>query len=449
MGKKVVWYEKGTNVVKQVLYESNTDDIDIKQLNNILLIRDGDTIAKCIFDEIADNGQGRYRASISDLPTLPIMGINVVNDFVQSRDGISEKLGIDSYQKINIFNSGIVPVICNNQDYNRQTAMNTFRDWTGLFGRTYPLSYGKFHTNVSYKKEDMDKYKNILAGKYKLLTEKKPKYYAGYVFLSYAFELYDGSITKPTPPRMILLGDKYNKNMVWIHTIDCDTPGNETWFDMRCFFNNYHTPLDGGINDQRNIPEHKLMVSKISAVFQKTDLKGKYDKDIIKSIIVYCSKPVPVYDFEKTEIEYLHFVLGRSMNGAGDDDDYDTIVRNGWTGYVYSGDEASGLPNSFMGRYNLAFNREFNKEGLVPTKFTEEVINSIVLYRVEKFYIGEDKDNIRELDLSSIQANENINVDASGWWNTAGDMFVYNQRLHLFNYRQEFKIDANNIIGRS
>ncbi|MDR0755102.1 MAG: hypothetical protein LBF04_06915, partial [Prevotellaceae bacterium] len=430
---KVIWYEKGTNAQKQVVYqsESKAADVQIAQLNNVLLIRDGDKIAKCMFDTV----ENKYKASISDLPALPLIKIDITDDFVKSKEGISGRLDIDSSQKSTIYENG-VPVICNNQDYSISTAMNTFRDWTGLFSTGVGITglYHYYITNASYKSETVETWKKMIAGKYKLLTEKKPKYYSGYVFLSYAFELFDGSITKPAPPRMFLLGDNYNKDMIWIYKIDCNEPGNSSWFSMLCYFNNHHVSAV-----ENNIPENKLKVSQIKVKFSELDLK--FDKDIIKSVIVYCSKPVNVYDFEKLELEYLHFVLGETMGGAGDDNNYDNGLPMGKTGYVYSGDEASGLSDNYKGRYSLALDKEFEKEGLIPTRFKENVINSVVLYKVEKFYTGESKDLERILDLSGIEANENITVDASGWYNTSGEMFVYNQRLHLFNYRQEFKFD--------
>ncbi|MDR2065729.1 MAG: hypothetical protein LBP85_08505 [Prevotellaceae bacterium] len=422
---KVIWYEKGTNVENQVVYqsESKAADIHVEQLNNVLLIRDKDRIVKCIFDVT----ESKYKASISDLPALPKINVFIKDSFVVDSGRITKSLHIvggakrQPWENLNTVR---------NADYDIKNTMNNFRDPSVLFGGTLGQTFMK---GIEYSQEDLDSYKAIIAGKYKLLTEKKKKYYAGYVFLSYAFELFDGSITKPTPPRMFLLGDEYNKNMFWIYNINGDDDSfKDISFDG--FLNNYHVAVG-----DLNVAESKLKVSQIVVSFNENSLN--YDKDIIKSIVVYCSKPLSVYDWENLEVEYLHFVLGRSFDGDTDDHP----VPNGQTEYVE--DDSDVTYNGFEGRYNFRMDSDFDTEGLVPLRFTEAVVNSIVLYRAEKFYVGETRDLIRILDLSSIQSNENISVDASGWWNTSGEMFVYNQRLHLFNYRQEFMNDANNAIS--
>jgi hypothetical protein len=437
---KVVWYERGTNALKQVVYESDSaaEEVYVAQLNNVLLIKDNNIIAKCIFD-VTEN---RYKTAISDLPALPKMTIEIKDDYVTDKNLVTQLLKFSGFKWASVNSDGSVPV-CKRKTLltaaEKQTTTNQMRDYfrwfnTPLFSNTI-IKYG---TNFCYDPDDKEALRASLAGKYKLLTESKKKYYAGYVFLSYAFELFDGSITKPSPPRMILLGDEYNKDMLWAHTIDIGD--DTTSFSVTMAINNYH--VGAGVP---NIRENKIGVSSITVSFSAESLD--YDKDIIKSVVVYCSKPLNVYDFENLEIEYLHYVLGPAA--GGDDNDFDVTVKNGYTGYTVSGDESGGVSALAEGRYNFAMDLNLEKEGLVPTKFTESVLNSIILYRVERFYTGEKKDLSRELDLSSVQSNENIPVDSSGWWNTSGEMFLYNQRLHLFNYRQEFKQDANGVIQTS
>jgi hypothetical protein len=439
MGKQIVWYEKGTNIVKQIIYESESDEVDIKQLNNMLLIRDGDRIAKCIFDENADNGNGRYRTAITDLPALPILNFNIKDDYVADRDQLDGQIHVDHASKSRVSQSGLN---IRNDDYDITQAMNTLREYQYAFPSIFSTD---FITNLSLKPEDTEKFKNAIKGKYLLLTSKKPKYYAGYVFISYAFELFDGSITKPSPPQMFLLGDPYYKDLVWFQYLNYDDDNLEgSGFSYRAHIRtSVRTTPESPNNPGYNIFENYLNVSQIAVSIREADIMS-YDKDIIKSVVVYCSKPVPVYDFDNFEIEYLHFVIGTTDIGGSTDDE---PVINTHT-FLLRDDEAAH--NSLIeGKYNLCMSTNFEKEGVVKLKLTENVVNSIILYRTEKFISGEKSNLNRILDLSSIQANENMQADASGWWDTSGEMFVYNQRLHLFNYKQNFKLDANNIIART
>jgi hypothetical protein len=439
MGKKVVWYEKGTNAVKQVLYESNTDDIDIKQLNNILLIRDGNTIAKCIFDEFADNGQGRYKTAIADLPALPIMSITTEKKIVEDGDDIAMWLDWTS-STIKQYNEAIV-----DHDIASQFKyLNLFRDYNYYLNYRGAFPEGADHcemrTNLLYRGEQLEELKNTIWGKYKLLAGKEKKYYAGYVFISYAFELYDGSITKPAPMKMLRLGDNYDRDFFYIHHMDTDK---RNGVQVRGFLSTIGTPEQGKLRVFKN----RMHVEKISVKFSSLN----YDEDIIKGIVIFCSAPIPIYDFENLKPERLHFSITTPY--AGNDNDAERRqIDYDRTSYVIDGNESNfdiammSVYYGVYGRYNLTMD-ENKEEGLKQIELTEKILSNIILYRVEKFNVNASSSELtKDLDLTGIETNENMVADASGWWNTGGEMFVYNQRLHLFNYIQKFHLDGNNVL---
>jgi hypothetical protein len=435
---KVIWYEKGTNIEKQVVYESESAaaDVRIEQLNNILLIRDGDTIAKCIFDEIAD----KYKASISDLPALPIMNITTEKKIVEDGDDIVIWLNYTS-SVVKRYNKAIV----NNHVISQFKYLNLFRDYN------YLLSYNgsvfepkaedcRMKTNILYRSEELDKLKNEIWGKYKLLAEKEKKYYAGYVFISYAFELYDGSITKPAPIRMLLLGDNYDRDFFYIHNLDTNKSNG---VQVNGFLSTIGTPEQGNLRVFKN----RMHVEKLTVEFSSLN----YDKDIIKSVVIFCSAPIPIYDFENLKPERLHFSI-TTPYGGDDNDAEDHEINYNRTSYVTDGDEDNlhiNYINMFynaFGRYNMSMDAN-EEEGLKQIELTEKTLSNIILYKVEKFNINGNSAGLKkDLDLTGIETNENMIADASGWWDTGGDMFVYNQRLHLFNYNQTFHLDGNNVL---
>lgn len=72
-----------------------------------------------------------------------------------------------------------------------------------------------------------------------------------------------------------------------------------------------------------------------------------------------------------------------------------------------------------------------------------EEIEKSLFFQVLSIDVKDKSDEYKVISLDDVTTNKTLRVDASGWMNTTGRMFVYNNRLHLFNTKQEFVKDAN------
>ena len=124
---------------------------------------------------------------------------------------------------------------------------------------------------------------------------------------------------------------------------------------------------------------------------------GEEFKDTITKINVYAT---PVYSF------------------------YDSNSVNLENAAVVGSD---GLPSSMVGERRLK----------------SEDIEKSLFFQVLSIDIKNKSDEYEVVSLDDVTTNKTLRVDASGWMNTTGRMFVYNNRLHLFNTKQEFVEDAN------
>lgn len=88
---------------------------------------------------------------------------------------------------------------------------------------------------------------------------------------------------------------------------------------------------------------------------------------------------------------------------------------------------SDGLPSSMVGERKLKL----------------EEIEKSLFFQVLSIDLKKQNDEYEVVSLDDVTTNKTLRVDASGWMNTTGRMFVYNNRLHLFNTKQEFVEDAN------
>lgn len=76
-------------------------------------------------------------------------------------------------------------------------------------------------------------------------------------------------------------------------------------------------------------------------------------------------------------------------------------------------------------------------------KLKSEEIEKSLFFQVLSIDLKKQNDEYEVVSLDDVTTNKTLRVDASGWMNTTGRMFIYNNRLHLFNTKQEFVEDAN------
>ncbi|MDR0970540.1 MAG: hypothetical protein LBM67_08410 [Lentimicrobiaceae bacterium] len=429
---KVVWYKKGTNEVQQEL-GNFSGEIEISQLNNVLLIRDGDIISKHIFD----NEQNKYLNPISDLPALPNIKITTESYNVLDRSAVEKVMKIASQgTKIQAGSTAEDDVnrikAAADFDYthdNPDSAWNCAAEIINL-RKEGSESDEYFFIGQQIQPQDLEDYKKALIGKYNLLVKSKPKFYHGYIFLSYAFELFDGSITKPTPPICLYLGDKFSKDFLYVSKLEDNDEDDDNLVDRRVkvFMTN------GNVLNRKREEQHNIRVESVKIQFDTLD----YNKDIIKSVVLYASEPIAPYDFENMRVDQIPVIWGYPISIIL------PIYPPPTTKYEYA-DIFKGIYQNYSqgqirARTNISFSED-RTEALQENKLKTEDLDNVILYKVKSFLITKDTPKEYQLDLTALTTNQNMPVDASGWWNAAGDMFVYNQRLHLYNYIQTFKKD--------
>lgn len=88
---------------------------------------------------------------------------------------------------------------------------------------------------------------------------------------------------------------------------------------------------------------------------------------------------------------------------------------------------SDGLPSSMVGE----------------RKLKSQEIEKSLFYQVLSIDVKDQSDEYKVISLDDVTTNKILRVDASGWMNTTGKMFSYNNRLHLFNTKQKFVDDVN------
>ena len=128
-----------------------------------------------------------------------------------------------------------------------------------------------------------------------------------------------------------------------------------------------------------------------------SNVLGEEFKDMITKINVYATPIYSCYDSKSVGLEGMAVV------------------------------DTDGKPTSVVGESSLK---------------SEEIEKSL-FFQVLSIDVKDKSDEYKVISLDDVTTNKTLRVDASGWMNTTGRMFVYNNRLHLFNTKQEFVKDAN------
>lgn len=328
---KVIWFDPASREKKQVIYSIDVGDVQLEQLNNILLIKTPTTVGKAIFTD------GKYTTSLLTLPDCPQFTINTNSVPVESDR-------IDIYYK---------------------------RNWAGNYDAVTFLEANE-----------------TIKSLYNKMIASNPKCTEGYVMLSIAYKLFDGTVTKPCPPRLVYVGDETNP------------PQLLTW-EME-------------VKSDVTIMKHVSFEGHISELFVSPYILelGEEYKDIIVGLVVYATIPIRYWDFDEMKSQYL-----RAQNGTGD----------------------SPIINE-------------NKEALFPKKLEFKDLEKQLFYEVASFDISDGKRDVgtnrlafdfKTIDFNNIENNDTMPVDALGYIDTTGQMFIYNNRLHLFNLTYTFNKSAH------
>ncbi|MCM1031542.1 MAG: hypothetical protein NC410_08920 [Oscillibacter sp.] len=257
---------------------------------------------------------------------------------------------------------------------------NIYKDASTFEIGKFQNQYPHFIPNAG----SLEQANQTLKGAYNMHTNLDDEHRSGFVVLSYCYQLFDGSETKMAPFRLINLGTNYDPAMMRIYKLENVKPTSTS-------FNIDTTGYDLSIS-LKGMVLHSLKVN-----LQDFPDYETY-KDIIAQVNVYVSQPIDIYDWDNFDVTYLMC--------------------------KYKGE-----------LYNLRMST--SKQGLPEKKIKSTDLSKILLYRVEEFKFGEVPTE-RTISFKNLTTNKTMPVDTSGWFDTVGNMFVYNNRLHLFNIKQTF-----------
>lgn len=348
----VIWFDAATKAEKQVICQCS-GDVSFNQVNNILLIRDRENIFKTIF---ADDVYDSIILSMPEVPTMeftkPSMGtgqsgyVKKVMQTIVSDDGSGSSCGTDNKQEYQ-------PV----RDFNPPDRNGYLR--------------------LNYVQSDVKDLTTTLESVYNGMLNVDDYQTSGYILVSIAYQLYDGSITKQSPPRLLTLGDIYHPGLFYIKNFDY------TWNELNpdVTVEGYFQPtvLEGLNISVKNLPDYETY------------------KNIIKKINVYASRPIRFYDFENADVTYLNMKHDGKL-------------------------------------YNLRMS-EVKRDGIPRKVLAKTDVENLLMYRALQFDFGNGPKE-QDVKFSDLTTNPTMPVDATGWFNTTGDMLVYNNRLHIYNINQ-------------
>lgn len=326
--REVEWFDPEAKQYKQTIYSTDSSEISLEQINNILLVKTEANIGKATFYK------GKYTTSLLALPDCP---------YLQIRFDIEDYINATSDKKDIVFE----------------------KDWDNKYS-------GSGFADAN----------QVIQGLYNKMLSKYPGYTEGYIMFSVAYKLYDGSVTKPINPYMLYVGKNTEIEKPRLHT-------GELQADNGILKDVYFTAK-----------LHKLGLKPSMAALQQEF------KDIIAGIVVYATKPINYFDFDGMKSQYI-----KSAEGKGP-----SLLP-----YI----DASG---------NVI-------EGLPVKKIEEKDLQKQLFYEVAYFSVANGFNfEYEDIDFTNITAKNTMPVDASGWINTTGQMFIYNNRLHLFNVQQTFNV---------
>ena len=199
-----------------------------------------------------------------------------------------------------------------------------------------------------------------------------PEFTEGYILVSTNYTLFDGSETKMSPPTKVSIR----------HTGSSDTP---------------FSVLGG--EDDKTVTTN-ILVNKFEVSITMPSNIGDYS-DIIRSVNVYISNVIPIYDTDPGSI-----VLS---------------ITNGIVDISAS------------------------KIRLLP--LNNDLFENQLFYRVQSFLISGDRIVTTQIDFSDITTGKTMDIDSSGWINTVGVPMTYNARLHLYDYKRIFRSQSDMFQG--
>lgn len=241
-----------------------------------------------------------------------------------------------------------------------------------------------------------------MENKFRLLNN--DDYTQGAVLVCCNFTLFDGSQTRPSPPRIITTELVDNTD-------------------------NYYVRYFGETSATM-----KLSVSLLTSAIKLTpsissDFYAKH-KDIIKSINFYSTMPKKFYEIES---------LLNNADYKMSLDNFFELVRT----------DTSGIQLTIGDLQEYSDDGRTSKTKTIPIqKVDMRDIGNELFYLQKSIPLTESTDNMNEqftlMMSEDLMSSTVMNVDASGYFRMYGDMLMYNNRLHLYNIKRKFVCGGSN-----
>lgn len=253
--------------------------------------------------------------------------------------------------------------------------------------------------NMTFDRGELQDLNEFLVGVYRSVADRNRNYgyVQGNVFVCAAFELFDGSVINYTPPVVVSLGEEAKRNLFLCSEQDYEDEGDVA---------------EGNMNVAKMLLSFCAREMLVENLKIRPSVAFESHKNVIKRMNIYMSDVVDKYDTEKADSQYMYFV---------------------WEGK----------------KYNLLHTNE-NKDALPARKIDGELVDGIQFYRILQFNPGES--DYKEVSFENVTTNPTMPVDSCGWFEKTGNMFLYNQRVHLFNYTNVFlfpNLDLNPVWQKS
>lgn len=375
---RVTWFGSvvdGVVVSKEQEVCRTSGEVVFACMNNILLVNDGTKIAKSVFVE------DKYQTYIISLPSLPDLIIDTEDKLETTKGGRADRIKVRG----SFIGSGGVSIGDDTDNIYMEALDFKLALWKDEIYRFYP--------NPS----DLEDANATIKGLYNSHVNMNDTHRSGYVFITYCYQLYDGTETKMAALKLVNLGTVYNPAMLYVsRLVAMDASGSDVTADY--------------IGYEISVAPSEVTLHSLKVNFKKLPDYEIY-KDIIAKINIYVSQPIDIYDWDNFDISYL---ACRNKDGK---------------------------------LYNMRMAKNI-KNGLTEKRLNSVDVDGLLLYRVEQYDLGKEPKE-RVVNFKDLTTNPTMPVDASGWLETLGSMYVYNNRLHLFDVKQIFNKDRHILYSDS
>ena len=281
--------------------------------------------------------------------------------------------------------------------------------------------------NLTYNTDQKQQLMTAMAGEWEAQQTSTRTYREGYVLVSAAWQLADGSTTCPSAPVLLHLGCEQIAADFAAHAghtfnpqRDIDVYYNPDKISFKLFWAN-NLSTDSDVNAQftcylRHQWQQQLTFSRPPAP------AANGEGSLVRKAVYYVSLPLSMYNFAQAEFDYLHTIYHYGLNSST------------------SGIESGGAEANRY--YRLSLKRsQTDREGLPEHLPSANELSSALLYKAVEYDLTDATDTAdKTVNFSTLSSGDVLPVDASGHsaYSCQG-MLVYNQRLHIWDLGERLR----------